>query len=205
MAEPSGEWESIRSKFVLAVEGTDEKHFFDALLRYMKITDVAIREVGGKHKFPKTLATLRKPREFDDITHLAIVRDKDSDDAFRSIKNILKKEGLPVPDKPGEFSEGTPKVGVFIMPGESIEGTMLEDLCLKTVEGHPAMQCVDEFTSCVSALETVPKNISKAKAQAFLASQSETVGSVGLGAQKRYWNFDSAVLDELKDFLGHLR
>jgi hypothetical protein len=42
------------------------------------------------------------------------------------------------------------------------------------------------------------------KAQAFLAAQTDFVDSVGLGAQKRYWNFDSPALDELKHFLENL-
>jgi hypothetical protein len=123
---------------------------------------------------------------------------------------ILEKEGFTYPKKHGQFSKGNPKVGIFIMPGEAIEGTMLEDLCLKTVENHPAMKCVNEFATCVSTLENRPKNISKAKVQVFrakvfLAAQPEVVDLVGLGAQKKYWNFDSPSLDELKRFLSNLK
>jgi len=87
---------------------------------------------------------------------------------------------------------------------------MLEDLCLKTVENYKAMTCVNEYTSCISALESIPKNIPKAKvqvfkAQVFLAAQPEIVDSVGLGAQKKYWDFESSALDELKKFLIKLK
>ena len=95
------------------------------------------------------------------------------------------------------------------MPGEAIDGTMLEDLCLKTVEKHKAMTCVNEYASCISALEPTPKNIPKAKVQVFkakvfLAAQPEIVDSVGLGAQKKYWDIESPALDELKKFLNQL-
>jgi hypothetical protein len=201
----------ITSKRVLAVEGLDEKNFFDKLLRYLGISDFQIEDVGGKEKFPKRFPVLLKTpgfftaHESPFVTHLAIIRDKDEDDAFKSIADIITGAGLAPPIKHSAFSKGNPKVGVFIMPGSKVKGTMLEDLCLKTVEDHPAMKCVNEFASCVSALEAKPKNMAKAKAQTFLAAQAEIVNSVGLGAQRGYWNFDSPALDELKQFLRYLK
>ena len=81
---------------------------------------------------------------------------------------------------------------------------MIEDLCLKTVEKHPAMQCVNAFAECVSNLDNRPRNISKAKVQAYLAAQAEVAETIGRGAQKGYWDFDSPYLDELKSFLKNL-
>jgi hypothetical protein len=201
----------ITSKKVLAVEGQDEKNFFDVFLKHLGINAFQIEDVGGKNQFPKKFPALLKMPGFfnaDDspfVTHLVIIRDKDKDQAFESIVGIVRKEKLAPPDSHAQFSEANPKVGIFIMPGETVEGTMLEDLCLKTVENDPVMNCVNEFVSCVSALKIKPKKLSKAKAQTFLAAQPDIVNSVGLGAQKSYWDFDSPVLDELKQFLSHLR
>lgn len=206
----------IQLKKVLAVEGLDDKNFFGALLKHMNITGIDIREVGGKDQFKIRLPALKLARGFlkadgsPSITHLAIVRDKNSDDAFNSIVEILKHEEFIPPKNHGQFSTGNPNIGVFIMPGETVEGTMLEDLCLKTVEKNKAIPCVEDFASCVSTLPTPPKNISKAKvqvfkAQVFLAAQPEAVDSVGLGAQKKYWDFESPALAELKQFLNNLK
>jgi len=201
----------ISCKKILAVEGLDEKNFFDKLMKDLGITDAQIEDVGGKNKFPvKFPALLKRPGFFAAdgsslVTHLAIIRDKDDDAALESVIKIVKDAGLTPPIKNTEFSDAIPKVGIFIMPGETIEGAMLEDLCLKTIENHPAMKCVNDFVSCVCALEIKPKNIPKAKAQTFLAAQPEIVNSVGLGAQKNYWNFESPVLEELKQFLIHLK
>lgn len=206
----------ITYKKIIAVEGPDDDNFFDALLRRMNITDFDIRFVGGKDEFKNKLPALKNVSGFFNangspfVTHLAIIRDENGDNAFESVTNTLKKGGFTPPKKRGLFSNGNPRIGIFIMPGETVGGTMLEDLCLKSVENHPAMKCVDEFASCVSALPASPKNISKAKvqvfkAQVFLAAQPEAVDSVGLGAQKKYWNFDSPALDELKQFLSNLK
>jgi len=207
---------SITARNVLAVEGEDERNFFDRLLRHIDLADVQIEPVGGKYEFSVKLpALLHVPGFFEAgdsprVRNLAIVRAKDRDSAFASVANIVRKAGLTPPDEHGAFSDGRPRVGIFIMPGETIDGTMLEDLCLKTVEGHEAMRCVAEFASCVGAFPSAPKNVSKAKAQVFkaqvfLAAQTDTVDAVGLGAQKGYWDFDSPALGELKSFLEHLR
>ncbi len=198
-------------KKIIAVEGPDDDNFFDALLRRMNIKDYDIRFVGGKDEFKNKLPALKNVSGFFDangsplVTHLVIIRDENGDNAFESVTNILKKEGFTPPKKHGLFSNGNPKIGIFIMPGTTVKGTMLEDLCLKTVEKNPEMKCVNEFASCVSAMEPKPKNMSKAKAQTFLAAQPEIANSVGVGAQKGYWNFESTVLEELKQFLNNLK
>lgn len=201
----------IISNKVLAVEGLDEKNFFDKLLKYLSVTDFQIEDVGGKDKFPVRFPALLKttgffaPDESPLVTHLAIVRDKNEDNAFESISNIVSAQGLMPPTQHSTFSDGNPKVGIFIMPGTKVKGTMLEDLCLKTVENDMAMKCVNEFAACARALDPSPKNIPKAKAQAFLAAKPEIAHTVGIGAQKGYWDFDSPALHELKQFLSNLQ
>ena len=174
----------------------------------MGITDFEVYEVGGKQQFKDKLPALVKRRGFSDVEVLAVVRDADNDanTAFESIRNILKKEKLEPPVQINQFSESSPKIGIFIMPGTSDTG-MLEDLCLKTVEHHPAMVCVESFIDCVSKLENSPNrnSIAKAKAQAFLAAMPELANSVGVGAQKGYWNFNSEELTDLKSFIDNLR
>jgi len=183
----SGQARAITSRKVLAVEGEDERNFFDKFLRQMGIVDVQIEPVGGKVQFKSKLLALVKRSGFFNVDGtpfvecLAVFRDKDEDNAFDSIANIIKEIGLVPSTEHGKFSEIHPRVGIFIMPGETIRGTMLEDLCLKTVEGTAAMNCVERFASCIAELEPQPKKPSKARAQAFLAAQPETVGSVGLG------------------------
>jgi hypothetical protein len=193
-------------KKIIAVEGQDEVYFLDALLRNMKITGMEIRAVGGKQQFKDKLPALVRMSGFSDVEVLAIIRDADNDanGAFESIRNILKKEKLKPPIQANQFSEGSPKIGIFIMPGNSDTG-MLEDLCLQTVAHHPAMDCVRPFANCISELEESPNNIVKAKAQAFLAAMPKLVNSVGLGAQKGYWDFNSEELTDLKSFIGNLR
>ncbi len=212
MQKPGGEPIEICENKLLLVEGQDEVNFFEKLCAHWNINGYQIVPVGGKDQFPKKFPPLIKSPGFSDpggarVTHLAVIRDQDGDNAFESIANIIRKCDLLPPENEGFYSTGRPKVGVFIMPGNTIKGTMLEDLCLKTQENHPAMLCVNEFAACISQLDESPNDnvLSKTKAYAFLAAQPKPVNSIGLGAQRRYWDFDSPHLDELKVFSEHFR
>jgi hypothetical protein len=198
----------ITKKKLLVVEGKDEKNFFEELFKHMtKKNIIDIRDVGGKDNFKNSMPTLTRISGFNDLEAIAFVRDADDScrSAFESIKGILEKNSLLPPGKPGKFSQGNPKVGIFIMPDNKNRG-MLEDLCLETVKDEEGMECVNRFIDCVNQLENPPKNkdIAKAKAQAFLAIMPEIVDKVGLGAKKGYWDFDSATLEPLKEFFSEL-
>jgi hypothetical protein len=199
--------EPFTKKRLLVVEGDDEVNFFKKLLEFIGISDnVDRRKSDGKYNFKTVMQAFTITRGFKKIEKIAVIRDadKNANDAFRSVTGTLKKIGLKPPDRLGKFSKGIPAVGVFIMPDNYSEG-MLEDLCLETVKDHEAMKCVEEFIACTKKLEEVPKNISKAKVQAFLAAKPTIVSSVGLGAQKGYWNFKSEKLQSLITFLNQLK
>ncbi len=195
--------DEIKFSKIMAVEGKDEKIFFTCLLNYMRQEDFEVLEVGGIVKFKDKLPALVRRSGFAKVKKLAIVRDAEdnSESAFESIKNILIKEKIIPPEKPGQFTSGNPKVGIFIMPGDAKQG-MLEDLCIRTVKDNPAIKCADAFIECARKLDNPPSNIAKAKAQAFLAAMPDIVYSVGLGAQKHYWDFNSDELKNLKNFLS---
>jgi hypothetical protein len=81
---------------------------------------------------------------------------------------------------------------------------MLENLCLETVRDAEAMACVNQLIDCAKKLEKLPKNITKARAQVFLALMPDIANSVGRGAQKGHWNFESSKLKPLIEFLYQL-
>ena len=192
----------VKSK-VLAVEGYDERSFFKKLLEDIGIIDeVQIIVIEGKDKFIKKLPILIKQSEFDTVEVFAVIRDadKNADDSFVSVSNIIKGEELMPPEEQGQYSVDKPRVGIFIMPGDSAEG-MLEDLCLSTVQDHEAMNCVNSFVDCAEKLSESPKNWSRAKAQIFLAALPKIRNSVGFGALHGCWDMSSPALDDIKKFL----
>ncbi len=191
---------------LIAVEGKDEVNFFNCLLKYMGFDNYAVREVGGTRQFNDQFPALVRSSDFSDVDTIIVIRDADNsaENAFKSIKNVLIGENLEPPKEMNGFSNSIPKIGVFIMPGDSEKG-MLEDLCLSTVKDHPVMEFIDIFVNFVLTLEEPPRNIAKSKAQVFLAAMPNIVCRVGLGAEKGYWNFNSEALLPLKSFLNHLK
>jgi hypothetical protein len=188
---------------VLVVEGKDEKVFFDAILRKkLNINDVQTIDVGGKDQFKTRFPVLVKRPGFIDVEKLAIVRDAEDNinGTHGSILDVLRRCGFTPPEKLTEYSDSNPQIGIWIMP-DNVNNGMLEDLCLQTVLDHPAMECVNKFMECAFRLTCPPKNPAKSKSLAFLAAMPELVSSVGLGAEKQYWNFDSPRLSQLIKFL----
>ncbi|HER34925.1 MAG TPA: hypothetical protein ENO19_05610, partial [Halothiobacillaceae bacterium] len=186
--------QEIRNRKLIVVEGKDDVGFFRVLLDSMNIADFLVCSVGGKGNFGKSLRALSVVRGFNELTHLAVVRDRDDDRAFESVAGILgsvRLKGslgdvnLQVPLHENEFAAGHPSVGIFILPGRSIEGSSLEDMCLATVCDRKEMACVRGFADCMASLRGRPMR-SKSKVLAYLAAQSEPVNTIGLGAARGY-------------------
>ena len=204
----------IKKEKLLLVEGRDEEVFFEAFFRKRNISKIQIMENGGKEQFAKELPEIIKLPNFRTVSSLAVVQDADQSagKTFKSIRSVLENNDLKAPDKPASFISGPPRIGVFIIPGENNPG-MLESLCLSTVESGESkslLGCVDSFIDCVTEQSagnetyTKPKNLYKTRCRAFLAAMPEDTPSLGIAAQKGYWNLSSDKLKPLLDFLNNL-
>lgn len=204
----------IEKESLVIVEGKDEVNFFEKLLGKLEIS-AQVMDIGGKNVFPtdEGFEAIKIIEGYKNIKSLAVIRDADSGknaahSAFQSVKTVLERNNVVSPPAPGQFVEQDGlKVGIFIMPDCESEG-MLEDLCLKSVDDEPVLKCADKFLDCVNTSvkeDEKPRNLSKAKAQTFLAGKKEIVSSVGLGAKKDYWNFDHECMNKIKEFLENLR
>ena len=204
----------ITSRSVLLVEGNDEEGFLGALVEDMGLQigrDIEFWLTYGTG-FEKKLTAILNNSGFYNVRSYAIVRDADgsAEDKFKSIQHILEDADQPYPAKNGEFSDNTdkrPKVGIFIMPGNHVEGRMLEDLCLESVRDHAIMPFVEEYITNVK--NTVPEgqaptNEPKAKVQTFMAGMKDIVPHLGVAAKRGYWNFRSTAINEIRAFIHEL-
>jgi hypothetical protein len=195
---------------LLIVEGRDEEEFFGPMLAELGIKDIQVAGIGGKEKLRGNLKALKTTDPgFSVLTSLGIARDADNDakGAFQSVQDALKSAGLPCPEEPMHATAtGSPRVSVMIVPPNEDRGA-LESLCIGAVDSDPAMVCVDQYFECLDTKGggRPKKDFVKAKARVFLSSRREdpTV-SVGIAAQKRYWPFEAAIFDSVKEFLKSL-
>ena len=201
---------AITEEKLLLVEGKDEEVFFKVFLEKKNIKDIQIRSSGGKQQFQKLFPAIKKASGFDKVISLAIIHDADTDAerAFQSICSVLKNNGMETPDRISSFVSNSPKIGVFIIPDGKNEGK-LESLCLSTVKSEDLIECIDSFMKCIEknlkdSDYKIPKNIHKAKCRAFLSAMEADTPSLGIAAEKGYWNFDSEKLKPLLDFLKQL-
>lgn len=198
----------IEKAKLLIAEGKDEENVFSKLIEHIGLQGIQVIGRGTKTQTRSLLRTLKADPAFSKVESLGITRDANAnyDAAFRSVCHALREEGLPVPTQVRTPTGGTPapRVTVMILPWDEHNG-VLEDVCLASKADDPAMACVNEYLACVSRqVSPGPKNLSKAKAHAFMASRREPCVRVGEGALKRYWDFQHSAFDEIKDFLRQL-
>ncbi|EHD20717.1 hypothetical protein BrE312_1302 [Brenneria sp. EniD312] len=205
----------IENKKLLLVEGKDEEGFFEALCDFLGIGDIKIIKTNGKERFKPEFDAIINAPGFEIVTSLGIVRDADNTmaGAISSINSSLKKHNMPQPQGHNTFSSNEKiKVGIFIAPGFQDNG-MLENLVLETVLTHPVKKFSDKYIDDLKGnlAPTVddcqynfPRNEHKARLHSFLAGMEHYVPSLGIAAQKGYFNLASESLNDISHFLRSL-
>lgn len=194
----------IEKKVQLLVEGNDQRNFFEAFARHLSLQDVQVRNFGGVTELRGFLSALVSMQGFPAVRSLGIVRDAEADaeSALRSARSSLDNAGLPVPPGAGVRSGGTPAVSVLILPDGSRRG-MLETLLCDTFADAPERACIDDYFACVRDLPSVSfGRADKARVHAWLATRPEPHVSVGVAAQKGYWDLDHFALAGVRAFLA---
>ncbi|MHA1454625.1 MAG: DUF3226 domain-containing protein [Promethearchaeota archaeon] len=197
-----------RSK-ILLVEGDDDYHFFKHFFLFEKINidEIHIIRTCGDFDEDYVNALVIRSDFVDNIKIFGIISEANSigiQRKFEIIKDRFENTNLTFPDKPNSFTTKYPKGGIFII-GNDDDIKILEDLCLKSIEKDKEMTCVKEFTNCISKLNIIYDNPSKAQAQAYLASKPKYIAHIGLGAKENYWNFESTIYNDIKRFLNEFK
>lgn len=199
----------IKEKKILFVEGKDEEIFFTVLLKKHGLQEIQIIQSGGKEQFSHIFPEIIRIPGFSKIRSLAIIQDADKSTqaVFQSICHTLQKENLGIPEEMSYFTSTTPHVGIFTLPDGKNPGS-LESLFLSTVQSEDVTDCIEPFMKCVKQKTSVknnrykmPRNINKAKCKAFLSAMEEDTPSLGIAAEKSYWNLDADQLNPLLNFL----
>jgi hypothetical protein len=192
----------ITEQKVVAVEGFDEKYFFEAFLTYLNLTGIQVIPMNGISSLTDKIKGIYNAHGFRRVTSFGIVRDADSNHraAFQSVCCALRNVNLPVPSKALTAAGINPKVVVMIMPKKNTNG-MLEDLCLTSVKSDPAMLCVNRFFRCLSHKGIISNEISKARMHAFLSTRHKPDLRLGEAACAHYLPFSNVCFDEVKTFL----
>lgn len=197
----------VNRKTQLLVEGNDERNFFAAMLRHLNMDGIQIQNFGGVNNLSNFLITFADLDDFfESVESVGIVRDAEisAESAFRSVQGALRNANMDVPDAPGIKTGGAPSFSAFILP-DNQSGGMLETLLCRTFAHTPLEDCVENFFACVGGETGEPLHRpEKSRAHAYIATMPEPQVSVGVAAQRGYWNLDHPAFDDVKRFLQSL-
>ncbi len=187
----------------------DEVRLFRALARHCNISGIQLQPYGGRDNLKSYLNTFMSLGGFGSVETLAIVGDANSslENATKRIQDVLREADLPVPDNSLHMKvsvDRKPRTCFLIIPHDSATG-MLEDVCLKSVKGDPALECIEEYFACIDKSKIPgPKNRAKARVHAFLASRPDPGLRLGEAADAKIWKFEADAFRPLKQLLNLL-
>jgi len=198
----------IEKTCVLLVEGPkDDEWFFRACARHLGLQDnIQILPIHGKTNLRDRLKAIKSAPKTVEFISLGVVRDADENPgaAFQSVRDALRDAGFSVPQHLLTPAGNRPRVTVMVLPDEHSPG-MVEDLCLKAVASDGAVLCVEQYFQCLQQQGlSLPRNMSKAKVQVFLASKPEPGKRLGEAAEAGYWPWDDPAFEEVKNFLEQI-
>ena len=197
----------ITSSVQLLVEGNDQRNFFEALAKHLKLPDMQIRNFGGVNELRGFLAAFVNVEHFANVRQIGIVRDAETSaaSAFASVQSALANADLPMPSQPATLSVGAPNVGVFILPDNRDSG-MLETLLCATFSDTPEDHCIDELFACVGTVAPGgTRGLEKSRCRIWLATKPDPqLSSVGVAAKRGAWDFDHPALEGTRMFLQAL-
>ena len=190
---------SINQAHVLIVEGKDALNFFGVMAKHCGRDDIQVLDFGGISDLRRYLQALVVTPGWYQVVSLGIIRDAETDaeSAVASVQGAITSAGLQVENT-------VPRVSLLVLPDNSRPG-MLETLLYDSIAGTEIDACLNEFFSCcVDRGDIRIRRPAKARAHAYLATRDDPHVSIGVAAQKGYWNLDHEVFGQVRSFIGDL-
>lgn len=200
----------IEKEKLLIVEGDDENRIFQKIFKELEITALQVIPHGGKNALPRYLNNvfIKDPMFIKgEISSVGIIRDANSNAnaAFESVCSALENSGLDKPLRENEKTGGNPAISVLILPGGSKTGS-LEDVFIDSISNLPIFECVEKYFNCVKEMQgDIPKQISKAKVHAYLASiVNDPDKRFGESVEAGIWDLNNPAFNLLREFINQL-
>ncbi|MGP0065521.1 MAG: DUF3226 domain-containing protein [Isosphaeraceae bacterium] len=203
----------MADRFLLVVEGPDDLHVISNLMmRHQFQPKFKVSNEEGYEKLISRISPRLKPGT--DLERFGVIVDADADiqARWRQIKGTLERAGYnDVPDAPDPAGaiihhEDLPRVGVWIMPDNTVPGMLEDYLCFLVPEGDILMErarrCVEEIP--VEERRFIAAHFTKAWVHTWLAWQDDPGTPLGQAITKRYFESDGPQVQALLDWLTRL-
>ena len=197
---------------VLLTEGKNDCHVILSLCALHNVPECfGFFDCGSDDRVLKKMSALIAGSE--PIKTIGVILDADNPSLrakWDSLKNRLTKENYTLPkfpEKNGTIvnSEGKPKVGIWLMPDNDVDG-MLEDFCHQLVDD----EAIEFATDCVQQAKArqitsfIDNHHSKAVVHTFLAWQDEPGMPLGQAITAKALDGNKPLAHNFSEFLKNL-
>ncbi len=201
------EWKIENFDRVLMVEGHDDRIFYAEVLEAVgKHGQVFIHVLGGNKNLKQEAEVLITPTLLERKVAIAFILDADETpvESKQSLQNLLS--GLTRQEViDGKWTEGSPKIGLMIVPGGDAKGE-IETLVWKSWSSNQAnaaqKQCIEDYVNCMRASNAMAQSPDKALIGALLAVKNDEDPRLGPGARANVFDLNSPHLQSLRQFLA---
>ncbi len=203
----------MADRLLLVVEGPDDEHVIYAIAqRHSFVPKFKVHAEGGVEKILKQIPVRLKPGT--DLESFGVVVDADADiqERWRQIRGTLERAGYTsIPDSPDPTGtivdhDPLPRVGVWIMPDNTLPGMLEDYLSYLVPEGDAlferASRCVGEIP--VEERRFIEAHFTKALIHTWLSWQDDPGTPFGQAITKRYFESDGPHVQGLLDWLTRL-
>ncbi len=176
---------------LLVLEGPGDQHVFRRYLEYLGWSDkFHLLNCGGKENLSNQLSNVLNDDNFANLTRIGIVCDNDYPEdrngksGFEivldyiveantgTVEVIAESRLLPVPKRPRQLIGEKPKLSVFLLPSDDLDGSV-EDLIFKAVRQDNVMDCVNAYFRCLTeaGLNARKARLSKSKLSVYISGK----------------------------------
>jgi len=193
--------------YVLVVEGYGDLLFYAEMLEEVgKNEEVFIKQIEGIFEYETKLETLINPGFLASKSAIAFIFDADTNPQARrsSFEALLTRlTGQAVVN--GQWTEGSPKIGLFIVPGGDQVGeieTLVWNSWASDGANDQQKQCIESYVACMEGAGAAAHSAPKGLIGALLAIKSDEDPRLGPGARDNVFDLKRLELFPLKTFLS---
>ena len=201
---------TIHSDVLLLVEGKDDEHFVDHLIKERGLNlSVKIESTDGVYSLLEQLRTEIQPASRK-ILGIIVDADDNFDSRWKEIVDILSKKGVSTPKEAARSGtiippeKGFPKIGIWIMPDNKSNGE-LEDFVLEMIpENDEIMPLAKKYINEIpKKRQEFRRKRTKAELFAWLANARKP-GRIGASISSGKFNINSSNSNVFVEWLEQL-
>jgi hypothetical protein len=157
---------------LLLVEGGDERGVCQAIAGPAIWEGLTCRCADGRNDLVNLALSASLEPSFADVRSVGVVLEDDLATSLALAASTLAVFGATTTLSHGAFSNGSPRLGFFLMPDGASPGAV-ETLCRRAVRNASLAACVDQLVTCAGAPHALQARADKGWLRAYLGMTAD--------------------------------